>query len=120
MPKENNWWGPAGMTGPCGPDTEMFIDTGKEKCCPECNPSCSCGKYVEIWNNVFMQFNKEADGSFTELAQKNVDTGMGLERLACVMQGVNNLFEVDTVQNVMKHISDIAGIPYKQDEKTSF
>ena len=74
LSKKHNWWGPAGQTGPCGPDTEMFIDTGKEKCCPDCNPSCSCGKYVEIWNDVFMQYNKTKEGTFEPLKQKNVDT----------------------------------------------
>ena len=79
LPKENNWWGPAGITGPCGPDTEMFIITDKEPCGPNCSPACHCGAYLEIWNDVFMQYNKQADGSFLPLAQKNVDTGMGLE-----------------------------------------
>lgn len=85
--REDNWWGPAGQTGPCGPDTEIFYDMGKSKCGPKCGPSCHCGKYVEIWNNVFMQYNKEADGTFTELKQKNVDTGMGLERVLTILNG---------------------------------
>jgi alanyl-tRNA synthetase len=75
--REENWWEPAGLTGPCGPDTEIFYDMGKPKCSDHCRLACKCGKYVEIWNNVFMQFKKEADGSCTELQQKNVDTGMG-------------------------------------------
>ena len=87
LPKENNWWGPAGITGPCGPDTEMFIITDKEPCGPNCSPACSCGRYLEIWNDVFMQYNKKADGTFEPLEQKNVDTGMGLERTICVLQG---------------------------------
>ncbi|MDN8826006.1 alanine--tRNA ligase-related protein, partial [Staphylococcus aureus] len=70
--RKENWWGPAGRTGPCGPDTEIFYDMGGYKCSKDCGPSCNCGKYVEIWNNVFMQYNKEADGSFSELTQKNV------------------------------------------------
>ena len=85
--KKHNWWGPAGMTGPCGPDTEMFIDTGLPACGPDCSPACSCGKYLEIWNDVFMQYNKTADGRFEPLAQKNVDTGMGLDRTICILQG---------------------------------
>ena len=78
--REENWWGPAGQTGPCGPDTEIFYDMGKSKCSKNCGPACKCGKYVEIWNNVFMQYKKEADGSLHKLSQINVDTGMGLER----------------------------------------
>lgn len=79
LPKENNWWGPAGKTGPCGPDTEMFIMRGKP-CSPDCSPACDCGHYLEIWNDVFMQYNKTADGKYEPLARRNVDTGMGLER----------------------------------------
>ena len=86
LPKENNWWY-AGPTGPCGSDTEIFIDTGKEPCGEDCSPACDCGKYVEIWNNVFMQFNRDKDGNFQPLAQKNVDTGMGLERTMCMRKG---------------------------------
>ncbi len=86
LPKEHNWWGPAGITGPCGPDTEMFIIT-KEPCGPNCSPACKCGAYLEIWNDVFMQYNKQKDGTFQPLAQKNVDTGMGLERTICVLNG---------------------------------
>lgn len=85
--REENWWGPAGKTGPCGPDTEIFYDMGKPKCGPNCGPACHCGKYVEIWNNVFLQFKKEADGTLTELKQKNVDTGMGLERVLTILNG---------------------------------
>ena len=79
--KADNWWGPAGQTGPCGPDTEIFFDDGRPKCGPDCGPSCHCGKYTEIWNNVFMQYFKDAEGKFTPLKQMNVDTGMGLERI---------------------------------------
>lgn len=93
--RDNNWWGPAGQTGPCGPDTEIFYDMGKPKCNPNCGPSCQCGKYVEIWNNVFMQFNKEADGSFTALKQKNVDTGMGLERVLTIFNGKTNVYDTE-------------------------
>ncbi|MDE6123706.1 MAG: alanine--tRNA ligase, partial [Eubacterium sp.] len=84
---------------------------------PDCAPGCECDRYTEIWNNVFSQFNNDGNGNYTELAQKNIDTGMGLERLACIMQGVDNLFEVDTVQNIMKKISEIAGVKYHDDEK---
>ena len=95
LPKENNWWGPAGVTGPCGPDTEMFIITDKEPCGPDCSPACSCGRYLEIWNDVFMQYNKKEDGTFEPLAQKNVDTGMGLERTICVLNGKKSVYETD-------------------------
>ena len=93
--RDNNWWGPAGQTGPCGPDTEIFYDMDKPKCGPNCGPSCKCGKYVEIWNNVFMQFNKEVDGTFTELKQKNVDTGMGLERVLTIFNGKTNVYDTE-------------------------
>ena len=116
LPKEHNWWGPAGITGPCGPDTEMFIIT-KKPCGPNCSPACHCGAYLEIWNDVFMQYNKQKDGTFIPLKQKNVDTGMGLERLAVVMQDVNNLFEVDTVQSVLHHVERIAGKTYGTNPK---
>ena len=77
LPRKDNWWGPAGQTGPCGPDTEMFIDTGAPACGPDCRPGCHCGKYFEVWNDVFMQYNKSADGTYPPLAQKTVDTGHG-------------------------------------------
>ncbi|MEG1705267.1 MAG: alanine--tRNA ligase [Clostridia bacterium] len=111
--KKENWWGPAGQTGPCGPDSEIFYDTGAPKCCDKCNPSCDCGKYVEIWNNVFMEYNKKEDGSFEPLKQKNVDTGMGLERITFLMQGKNNVFEtelfdfiIDKVKSMSKNSND--------------
>lgn len=103
--REDNWWGPAGQTGPCGPDTEIFYDMGK----PNCGPACKCGKYVEIWNNVFMQFNKEADGSFTELQQKNVDTGMGLERVLTVFNGKTNVYDTELFIPVMTRLNRIIG-----------
>ena len=105
--REDNWWGPAGQTGPCGPDTEIFYDMGKPKCGPNCGPSCHCGKYVEIWNNVFMQFNKQADGSFTELAQKNVDTGMGLERVLTIFNGKTNVYDTELFIPVMTKLEEI-------------
>lgn len=106
--EKNNWWGPAGKTGPCGPDTEMFIDTGKEKCCPDCNPACDCGKYVEIWNDVFMQYEKTADGAFVPLKKKNVDTGMGLERILAALNG-GSVFDTDLYVNVMNKIAELSG-----------
>ena len=104
LPKKNNWWGPAGQTGPCGTDTEMFIDTGKPKCSDECSPACDCGKYIEIWNDVFMQYNKQADGTFAPLAQKNVDTGMGLERTLCILNGYKSVYETDLLKNAIAKI----------------
>lgn len=106
--EKHNWWGPAGKTGPCGPDTEMFIDTGKEKCCPDCNPSCDCGKYVEIWNDVFMQYEKTAEGTFIPLKKKNVDTGMGLERILVALNG-GSVFDTDLYVNVMNKIVELSG-----------
>ena len=87
LPREDNWWGPAGETGPCGPDTEMFIDTGKPKCGPDCRPGCHCGKYIEIWNDVFMQYSKQKDGSYLKLERTCVDTGMGIERTVAMLNG---------------------------------
>lgn len=119
LPKEHNWWGPAGLTGPCGPDTEMFIDTGKEKCSKDCSPACSCGKYVEIWNDVFMEYNKTADGKFEPLSQKNVDTGMGLDRTIAVLQGVDSVYDTDLYQGIMDKISELAQFEYRKDQETS-
>ncbi|MFH1256655.1 MAG: alanine--tRNA ligase [Candidatus Diapherotrites archaeon] len=116
FPKSENWWGPAGQTGPCGPDTEMFYDTGKPHCKPagkkrgeNCNPSCGCGKFVEIWNDVFMQYNKKADGSFETLKQQNVDTGMGLERISAVINGVNSNYETDLMKGTMDKVKELCG-----------
>lgn len=105
--------GPAGITGPCGPDTEIFYDTGKPKCCPECNPSCDCGKYLEIWNNVFMEYNKQADGSYLPLAQHNVDTGMGLDRTIATLQGVESVYDTDAFTGIIKTIEELSGKHYK-------
>ena len=107
-PKKKNWWGPAGATGPCGPDTEIFYDTGRAHdgaFGERCHPNCDCGRFVEIWNNVFMEYEKQSDGSFRPLAQKNVDTGMGLERMATVMQGVETVFETDAFMPLMRAIT---------------
>jgi len=110
LPKKDNWWGPAGETGPCGPDTEMFIDTGKRPCSPECKPGCSCGKYFEIWNDVFMEYNKKKDGSYEKLKQKNVDTGMGVERTAAMLQGKDNVYETELFQPIFKEIKQLASL----------
>ena len=119
LPKENNWWGPAGITGPCGPDTEMFIITDKEPCGPNCSPACSCGRYLEIWNDVFMQYNKKADGTFEPLQQKNVDTGMGLERTICVLNGKKSVYETDLFAGILQKISELSGKQYGSDEETT-
>ena len=106
--KEDNWW-IAGEEGPCGPDTEMFYDTGKEKCSPECNPSCGCGKYVEIWNNVFMEFYKDKNG-YSKLSQQNVDTGLGLERMAMLLQGKETPYEIELFSPVMDKLVELQNI----------
>lgn len=102
--KKHNWWGPAGQSGPCGPDTEIFYDSLKPKCSNNCGPSCDCGKYWEIWNNVFMQYNKNIDGSFTQLNQKNVDTGLGLERVTALMENKESVYETELFSKVMDEI----------------
>lgn len=114
--KKHNWWGPAGITGPCGPDTEMFIDTGKPKCCPECSPACDCGKYLEIGNDVFMQYFKNADGKFEPLKQKNVDEGLGLERLLCILNGYKSVYETDLFSFAIKKLEELSGKKYGADE----
>lgn len=114
--KKHNWWGPAGMTGPCGPDTEMFIDTGKPKCCDECSPSCDCGKYMEIGNDVFMQYFKNADGTFEPLKNKNVDQGMGLERMLCILNGYKSVFETDLFSFAIAKLEELSGKKYGEDE----
>ncbi|MEG1968309.1 MAG: alanine--tRNA ligase [Clostridia bacterium] len=119
LPKENNWWGPAGLTGPCGPDTEMFIITDKEPCGPDCSPACSCGRYLEIWNDVFMQYNKRADGAFEPLSHQNVDTGMGLERTICVLNGKKNVYETDLFADILAKIAELSGKKYDQDAETT-
>ena len=107
LPREDNWWGPAGTTGPCGPDTEMFIDTGKEKCGPECRPGCHCGKYIEIWNDVFMQYNKNEKGEFVPLGRHNVDTGMGVERTVCMMSGAPTVYDTEIFAPIMAKIEEL-------------
>ncbi len=119
LDKKHNWWGPAGITGPCGPDTEIFMDTGKPKCSEHCDPSCDCGKYVEIWNNVFMQYNKTKEGTFEPLKQKNVDTGMGLERTVCMLAGVGSVYETDFFSDVIAMLEEMSGHSYKESESVT-
>ena len=104
--KDDNWW-IAGETGPCGPDTEMFYDTGKPKCSEECNPSCGCGKYVEIWNNVFMEFYKDENGKYSKLKQHNVDTGLGLERMTMLLEGKETPFETELFAPIMDKLVEL-------------
>jgi len=108
LPKKDNWWGPAGQTGPCGPCTEMFYDTGKEKCSKDCKPGCNCGKYFEIWNDVFIQYNKTKDGKYTDLKQKAVDTGMGVERTAAMLQGKKIVYEIESFCPIIEKIKSEA------------
>ena len=116
LPKEDNWWGPAGATGPCGPDTEIFYDTGIEPCGDECKPGCGCGKYNEIWNNVFMEYNKTHDGRYELLEQKNVDTGMGVERTISVLQGKKNVYETEIFAPMIEKIKELAELDEIPDE----
>ena len=115
--KEDNFWEHG--SGPCGPCSEIYFDRGEKHSCgkPTCGFGCDCDRFVEVWNLVFSQFDNDGHGNYTDLVQKNIDTGMGLERLACVMQDVDNLFLVDTVQNIMKKICQIAGVNYGDDPK---
>jgi alanyl-tRNA synthetase len=113
--REDNWWGPAGQTGPCGPDTEMFIDTGSPPCSPDCRPGCKCGKYFEIWNDVFMQYNKTAEGRYLGLAQKTVDTGMGVERTCAMLQGRQSVFETEMLQPILAAVESASGARYGQE-----
>ena len=117
LPREDNWWGPAGTTGPCGPDTEMFIDTGKEKCGPDCRPGCHCGKFIEIWNDVFMQYNKNAEGKFEPLGRHNVDTGMGVERTVCMMSGAETVYDTEIFTPIMAKIDELSGEKTTNDEE---
>ncbi len=118
MGKADNFWEHG--SGPCGPCSEIYFDRGEKYGCgsPDCKPGCECDRYMEIWNNVFSQFNNDGNGNYTELVQKNIDTGMGLERLACVMQGVDNMFEVDTVRKILDTVCAISGKEYGKDDQT--
>ncbi len=116
--KADNFWEHG--TGPCGPCSEIYFDRGEKYGCgsPDCKPGCDCDRYMEIWNNVFSQFNNMGDGTYTELENKNIDTGMGLERLACIMQGVDNMFEVDTVRNILDKVCELSGKTYGKENST--
>ncbi|MDC7228222.1 MAG: alanine--tRNA ligase [Spirochaetales bacterium] len=116
LPREDNWWGPAGQTGPCGPDSEMFIDTGREACGPDCRPGCSCGKYFEIWNDVFMQYNKQEDGSFPEMERRCVDTGMGIERTSAILQGKQSVYETEAFLPLIDAVEQVAKAKYGDGE----
>jgi len=118
LPKKNNWWGPAGQTGPCGPDTEMFIDFNKP-CSKSCSPACDCGNYLEIWNDVFMQYNKTVDGKYEPLSQKNVDTGMGLERTLCILQGKKSVYETDVFLPIISEIEKLSSKKYGSNDDTT-
>ncbi|MDR2525077.1 MAG: alanine--tRNA ligase [Oscillospiraceae bacterium] len=118
--KNENWWGPAGVTGPCGPDTEIFYDTGKPACGEHCDPSCGCGKHVEIWNNVFMQYFKDAEGSFTPLKQKNVDTGLGLERVLCIMNGQPSVYGTEQFAPIIAAIERLTGTKYEAQTQRAY
>ena len=102
--------------GPCGPCSEIFFDRGEKYGCgkPDCKPGCDCDRYIEFWNHVFSQFSKEEDGSYSDLAHKNIDTGMGLERMACIMQGVDSIFDIDTIRHILNAVAEKAGVEYVQ------
>ena len=114
---KHNWWIP-GTSGPCGPDPEIFFDTGKEKCCESCDPSCSCGKYLEIWNNVFMEYFQPVNEPLRPLAKRNVDTGMGLERTIATLQGAESVYDTDAFTNILARISELSGKNYRDNAET--
>ena len=117
--RKHNWWGPAGQTGPCGPDTEMFIIRDQPPCGPDCSPACSCGRFMEIWNDVFMQYNKNAEGQYIPMEKKNVDTGMGLERTVCTLNGCKSVYETDAFTGILAKISELSGKGYEDDAATT-
>jgi len=116
LPKKDNWWGPVGETGPCGPDTEMFIDTGKPGCGRDCRPGCPCGRYIEIWNDVFMEYSKNRRGEYKLLKQKNVDTGMGVERTLAVVSGLEDNYLTDIWQPIVKKIEEVFRVSYQKEK----
>lgn len=118
LPIKDNWWGPAGQTGPCGPDTEMFIDTGRPSCGAACRPGCSCGKYFEVWNDVFMQYNKTEQGEYVPLRQHNVDTGMGVERTIAMLQGRKSVYETELFAPVIAALEAGSGRRMQDDAET--
>lgn len=117
LDRKHNWWGPAGVTGPCGPDTEMFIDTGKPACSEDCSPACDCGKYLEIGNNVFMQYFKDAEGNYAPMERKNVDQGMGFERMLCILNGYKSVYETDLFDFAIKKLEELSGKTYGESEE---
>lgn len=117
---EENWWGPIGETGPCGTDSEMFYVNDGEDCGPDCGPACDCGKYVEIGNNVFMAYDKQADGRLVELKQKNIDVGLGFERLLLIGNGVSNVYETDLFRPIIEKIETVTGKTYNEKTMKSF
>ena len=119
LPKQYNWKGPYGQTGICGPNTKIFYDIGKLPCGFDCNPSCSCGKYLEIWDNVFMEYSKLSEGKFVPLTQKNVDTGMGLERIAALLQGVESVYDTDAFMDIIACISKLSNRNYQDSPKVT-
>ncbi len=108
--RKENWWGPAGETGPCGPDTEIFYDMGKPKCSDNCGPACNCGKYVEIWNNVFMEYDKQKDGTYKKMQIHNVDTGLGLERVLCILNGEKSVYDTEIFAPIMNGLQKETGV----------
>ncbi|MDR1971734.1 MAG: alanine--tRNA ligase [Treponema sp.] len=116
LPKKDNWWGPAGATGPCGPDSEMFYDFGKEPCGPDCGPGCSCGKWLEIWNDVFMQYNKTSGGTYEALARTCVDTGMGIERTVTILNGQQSVYDTEIFAGIRGAVEKAAAYRYGGDE----
>ena len=116
LPREDNWWGPAGEAGPCGPDSEMFIDTGRASCGPDCRPGCKCGKYFEIWNDVFMGYRKTPEGAYVQMDRKCVDTGMGIERTIAVLQGKKSVYETEVFVPIIQAIQELCGYTYGDDE----
>ncbi|MDF1537597.1 MAG: alanine--tRNA ligase [Candidatus Thorarchaeota archaeon] len=119
LPKKDNWWGPAGTTGPCGPDTEMFIEVDNvPKCGPECRPGCECGHYVEVWNDVFMYYDKKEDGTYVEMDRRNIDTGMGVERTIAMMNGVSTAYDTDIFLPYINRIKEMSGIDEPTPEQT--
>jgi len=117
LPREDNWWGPAGETGPCGPDSEMFIDTGREACGEECRPGCHCGKYFEIWNDVFMQYRKTKEGEYLPMDRQCVDTGMGIERTIAILQGKQSVYETEIFTDIISGIENLSGKLYGENEE---
>ena len=118
--RKENWWGPAGETGPCGPDTEIFYDMGKPKCSDNCGPQCNCGKYVEIWNNVFMEYDKQKDGSYKKMEIHNVDTGLGLERVLCILNGEKSVYDTEIFKPIMNGLKEATGVEITEENLRIF